>query len=37
MMIDEIASGINEKRNGIHKLIKMCFEGMEQAHKRSSQ
>jgi excisionase family DNA binding protein len=27
MMIDEIASGINEKRNGIHKLIKMCFEG----------
>ena len=27
LMIDEIASGINEKRNGIHKLIKMCFEG----------
>jgi predicted site-specific integrase-resolvase len=27
LMIDEIASGINEKRKGIHKLIKMCFEG----------
>ena len=27
VLIDEIASGINEKRNGIHKLIKMCFEG----------
>ena len=27
MMIDEIASRINEKRNGIRKLIKMCFEG----------
>ena len=27
MMIDEIASGINEKRKGIHKLIKLCFEG----------
>ena len=26
-LIDEIASGINEKRAGIHKLIKMCFEG----------
>ncbi len=26
-IIDEIASGINEKRKGIHKLIKMCFEG----------
>jgi len=26
-MIDEIASGINEKRKGIHRLIKMCFEG----------
>lgn len=27
LMIDEIASGINEKRKGIHKLIKLCFEG----------
>jgi len=27
VLIDEIASGINEKRKGIHKLIKMCFEG----------
>ena len=27
VLIDEIASGINEKRVGIHKLIKMCFEG----------
>lgn len=27
VLIDETASGINEKRNGIHKLIKMCFEG----------
>jgi excisionase family DNA binding protein len=27
LVIDEIASGINEKRKGIHKLIKMCFEG----------
>ena len=26
-LIDEIASGINEKRAGIHELIKMCFEG----------
>jgi excisionase family DNA binding protein len=24
VLIDEIASGINEKRNDIHKLIKMC-------------
>ena len=27
ILIDEIASGINEKRKGIHKLIKLCFEG----------
>ena len=27
VLIDEIASGINEKRNSIHKLIKMYFEG----------
>jgi len=27
ILIDEIASGINEKRKGIHKVIKMCFEG----------
>ena len=27
MMIDELASGINEKRKGLHKLIKLCFEG----------
>ena len=26
-LIDEIASGINENRKGLHKLIKMCFEG----------
>ena len=25
ILIDEIASGINEKRKGIHKLIKMCL------------
>ena len=25
--IDEIASRINAKRNYIHKLIKMCFDG----------
>jgi excisionase family DNA binding protein len=33
VLIDEIASGINEKRNGIHKLIKMCFEGKIQEYK----
>jgi excisionase family DNA binding protein len=27
ILIDEMASGINEKRKGIHKLIKLCFEG----------
>jgi len=27
ILIDEIASGINEKRKGIHKLIELCFEG----------
>jgi len=27
ILIDETASGINEKRKGIHKLIKLCFEG----------
>jgi excisionase family DNA binding protein len=27
ILIDEIASGINEKRKGLHKLIKLCFEG----------
>jgi len=27
VLIDEIASGINEKRAGIHRLINMCFEG----------
>ena len=27
ILIDEIASGINEKRKGIYKLIKLCFEG----------
>ena len=26
ILIDEIASGINEKRKGIHKLINICFE-----------
>jgi len=26
ILIDEIASGINEKRKGLHKLIKLCFE-----------
>ena len=26
-VIEELSSGINEKRNGIHKLIKLCFEG----------
>lgn len=27
VMIDEIASGINEKRKGIHKVIDLCFQG----------
>jgi len=27
ILIDEIASGINERRKGLHKLIKLCFEG----------
>ena len=27
ILINEIASGINEKRKGLHKLIKLCFEG----------
>lgn len=27
IVIDEIASGINEKRKGLHRLIKMSFEG----------
>ncbi len=27
LMIDEIASGINEKRKGIHRLIGLCFQG----------
>ena len=27
ILIDEIASGINEKRKGLHRLIKLCFEG----------
>jgi putative resolvase len=27
ILIDEIASGINEKTKRIHKLIKLCFEG----------
>jgi excisionase family DNA binding protein len=27
IVIDEIASGINEKRKGLHRLIKLSFEG----------
>ena len=27
MLIDEIASGINEKRKGLHKLINLVFQG----------
>jgi len=27
IIIDEIASGINERRKGLHKVIKLCFEG----------
>ena len=27
MLIDEIASGINEKRKGLHKLLNLIFEG----------
>jgi len=27
VIIDEIASGINERRKGLHKVIKLCFEG----------
>lgn len=27
MIIDEIASGINEKRKGLHKLLNLIFEG----------
>ncbi|MCK9324140.1 MAG: IS607 family transposase [Bacteroidales bacterium] len=27
MLIDEIASGINEKRKGLHKVINLIFEG----------
>lgn len=29
ILIDEIASGINEKRKGLHKLIKLCFESWQ--------
>ena len=27
IVIDEIASGINEKRKGLHKLINLAFQG----------
>ena len=27
MIVDEIASGINEKRKGLHKVINLIFEG----------
>ena len=27
MLVDEIASGINEKRKGLHKVINLIFEG----------
>lgn len=27
ILIDEIASGINEKRKGLRKIVKLCFEG----------
>lgn len=27
ILIYEIASGINERRKGLHKVIKLCFEG----------
>ena len=27
MVIDEIASGINEKRKGLHKLLNLAFQG----------
>ena len=27
IVIDEIASGINEKRKGLHKLLNMAFQG----------
>jgi excisionase family DNA binding protein len=36
VLIDEIASGINEKRNGIHKLIKMCFYGRRGGRKKKN-